>query len=174
MKIQEENVLGVKDYALVKPQTKSALTVMKDLKIIDSKLLIVVPQEDKNIGLSLRNVEHAEVVKVAYLNPYELLNATKVVFMNDTRTGLQALIDGCISKHAATKKQDKADKKEQKKAAKKPGKKVSQKEAKISKAEPKKEMSVEKKGATKSATKKASPAKTAKPTAKKPVKKKEA
>ena len=45
------------------------------------KVLIVLPEDNKNVYLSSRNVQGANVVTADSLNTYEIVNANKVIIV---------------------------------------------------------------------------------------------
>ena len=52
----------------------------KNRKVADKKLLVVVPEANKNVYLSARNVKGANVQTISGLNTYRVLDAGVVVF----------------------------------------------------------------------------------------------
>jgi large subunit ribosomal protein L4 len=61
------------------PKTKEFLGVMNNIDTAYEKVLIVLPEDNKNVYLSSRNVQGANVITADSLNTYEIVNANKVV-----------------------------------------------------------------------------------------------
>lgn len=61
------------------PKTKEFMSVMSNIDAAYEKVLIVLPEDNKNVYLSSRNVQGANVVTADSLNTYEIVNANKVV-----------------------------------------------------------------------------------------------
>jgi large subunit ribosomal protein L4 len=69
----------VEDFNFEAPKTKEFVTVVNNLKIADKKLLLVLPEANKNVYLSARNIERANVTIASALNTYNVLNAGVLV-----------------------------------------------------------------------------------------------
>lgn len=78
-KAQENNIIVLEDLKFDAPKTKEFVAVLKNLKMSDSKVLLVTADQDKNLFLSSRNLGKAKVVSAETLNTYDILNANKVV-----------------------------------------------------------------------------------------------
>ena len=53
--------------------------LVKNLKLADSKVLLVLESQNKNVFLSARNVENAKVITARDLNTYAVLNNKALV-----------------------------------------------------------------------------------------------
>ena len=78
-KAQENAILVVEDFAFEAPKTKDFVTIVNNLKIADKKVLVVLPEANKNVFLSARNIERANVAIASALNTYSVLNAQTLV-----------------------------------------------------------------------------------------------
>ncbi len=78
-KAQENGIIVVEDFAFEAPKTKEFLNVVKNLKVEDKKVLLVLPEENKNVYLSARNLKKAEVMGASNINAYKVMNADVVV-----------------------------------------------------------------------------------------------
>ncbi len=78
-KAQENAIVVVEDFNLDVPKTKDFVAITKSLNVDGKKTLMVLPIENKNIYLSARNLEKAEVIGAASLNAYKVLNADVLV-----------------------------------------------------------------------------------------------
>ena len=76
---QENGIIVVEDFTLEAPKTKDFLNIVKNLKVEGKKVLVVLPTEDKNVYLSARNLKEAQVMGVANINTYKILNADAVI-----------------------------------------------------------------------------------------------
>ena len=61
------------------PKTKEFMSVMNSNNLAYDKVLIVLPEDNKNVYLSSRNIQGANVVTADSLNTYDIVNANKVV-----------------------------------------------------------------------------------------------
>ena len=91
-KAQANAILVVEDFNFEAPKTKEFVAMSNNLKVADKKLLVVLPEANKNVYLSARNLEKAECIIAANVNTYKVLNADVMVV---TENSLKA-IDGVL------------------------------------------------------------------------------
>ena len=87
-KAQNNAIIVVEDFTFEAPKTKDFVAMTKNLKVSDKKLLVVLPEANKNVYLSARNIEGANVQTISGLNTYRVLNAGVVVL---TENSLKAI-----------------------------------------------------------------------------------
>ena len=93
-KAQENAIIIIEDFTMDAPKTKEFLNIAKNLKVDGKKLLMVLPESNKNVYLSARNLQRSEVILASSLNTYKVLNAdVLVVTENSLKT-----IDGILTK----------------------------------------------------------------------------
>ena len=78
-KAQANAIIVVEDFTFEAPKTKDFINVVNNLKIADKKVLVVLPEANKNVFLSARNIERANVIIASALNTYKVLNADTLV-----------------------------------------------------------------------------------------------
>ena len=78
-KAQENSIVVVEDFNLEVPKTKDFVNIAKNLKVDDKKVLLVLPEVEKNVYLSARNLKKAEVMTASQVNSYKVLNADVLV-----------------------------------------------------------------------------------------------
>ena len=78
-KAQENSIVMLEDFTFEAPKTKEFLSVLKNLKIEGKKVLFVLPESNKNVYLSARNLQRSEVILASNVNSYKILNADVVV-----------------------------------------------------------------------------------------------
>ena len=87
-KAQNNAIVVVEDFNFEAPKTKEFIGIVKNLKVSDKKLLMVFAEANKNVYLSARNIQGANVQTVSGLNTYRVLNAGVVVL---TESALSAI-----------------------------------------------------------------------------------
>ena len=93
-KAQENAIVVVEDFTFEAPKTKEFVNVAKNLKVAGRKMLLVLPEVNKNVYLSARNLQRTEIMTASALNTYKVLNAdVLVVTENSLKT-----IDGILNK----------------------------------------------------------------------------
>ena len=93
-KAQENAIVVVEDFTFEAPKTKEFVNVAKNLKVDGRKTLLVLPEVNKNVYLSARNLQRTEIMTASALNSYKVLNADVLVV---TENSLKA-IDGILTK----------------------------------------------------------------------------
>lgn len=78
-KAQENAIVIVEDFTLDAPKTKDFVNIAKNLKVEGRKSLLVLPEANKNVYLSARNLQQADVMTASTLNTYKVLNADVLV-----------------------------------------------------------------------------------------------
>lgn len=74
-KAQENAIIVVEDFDFEAPKTKEFVNLAKNLKVEDKKALVLLPKVNKNVYLSARNIQRADVMLATALNSYKVLNA---------------------------------------------------------------------------------------------------
>ena len=93
-KAQENAILVVEDFTLETPKTKEFVNIAKNLKVDGKKMLFVLPEANKNVYLSARNLQKAQVIEAVNVNTYKVLDADVLVI---TEKSLET-IDGILNK----------------------------------------------------------------------------
>ena len=83
-KAQDNAIVVVEDFNLDAPKTKDFVNIAKNLKVDSKKVLLVLPEAEKNVYLSARNLQKAEVMTAAQVNSYKVLNADVVVITENS------------------------------------------------------------------------------------------
>lgn len=77
-KIRENHFLIVDQISVERPKTKEMVGFLKNLGV-SGKALIVLPEIDRNLALSIRNLPGVKALNVEGLNVYDLLYYEKVI-----------------------------------------------------------------------------------------------
>ena len=93
-KAQENAICVLEDFSFEAPKTKEIIKIAKNLKVDGKKLLFVLPEANKNVYLSVRNLQRSDVIEASKVNTYKILNADVLVI---TEKSLEA-IDGILNK----------------------------------------------------------------------------
>ena len=93
-KAQENAIIVVEDFEFKAPKTKEFISLTQNLKVDGKKLLVVLPESNKNVYLSARNLQKSECIIAANVNTYKVLNADVMVV---TEKSLE-VINGVLNK----------------------------------------------------------------------------
>ena len=91
-KVQENALLVVEDFNFEAPKTKQYVELLQNLKVAGKKLLMVLPEANKNVYLSARNIQRQDMAVASAVNTYQVLNADAMVV---TESAL-AVIEGTL------------------------------------------------------------------------------
>ena len=83
-KAQDNAIVVVEDFNLDTPKTKDFVNIAKNLKADSKKVLLILPEVEKNVYLSARNLQKAEVMTASQVNSYKVLNADVVVITENS------------------------------------------------------------------------------------------
>ena len=92
-KAQNGGVVVVEDFVFEAPKTKEFVALLNNLKVSDKKLLLVLPEANKNVYLSARNLQRAKVHTVSGVNTYRVLDAGVVMFTEKALSAIDDLLD---------------------------------------------------------------------------------
>lgn len=92
-KAQENAIVVVDQFNLDAPKTKDFLNIAKNLKVEGKKTLVVLPEINKNVYLSARNLQKAEVMRANDINTYKVLNADVLVIAEESLKTIEAVLN---------------------------------------------------------------------------------
>lgn len=80
-KAKDNSIIVLNSIDLGAPKTKDFMNVMSAMDLAYDKVLMVLPETNKNVYLSSRNIQGVNVVTADSLNTYQIMNANKVVIL---------------------------------------------------------------------------------------------
>lgn len=92
-KAQENAIVVVEDFTFEAPKTKGFLEVMNNLKVADKKVLVLMPEANKNVYLSARNLQRAKVGRAADLHTYSVLDANVMVVTESALAQIEQVLN---------------------------------------------------------------------------------
>jgi large subunit ribosomal protein L4 len=78
-KAKDNAITIVEDFNFEAPKTKNYSDLLTNLNLAGKKTLLVLPDHNKNVYLSARNLQGAKVVNATDINTYDILNAGNVI-----------------------------------------------------------------------------------------------
>ncbi len=78
-KAQSGDIVVVEDFSLEQPKTRDFLAILQALKVAHKKPLTVLPDYNKTLYLSCRNIPKADIAPAHDLNTYRILRAGAIV-----------------------------------------------------------------------------------------------
>lgn len=92
VKAKESQIVVIEDLSFEAPKTKDVIALTKNLQVSDKKVLLVLPDQNKNVYLSARNLQRVEVVRASDINTYAILNCSSLVIAESS----VAIIDNLL------------------------------------------------------------------------------
>ena len=83
-KLNENNIIIVEDFNFDTPSTKLYSNALASFELLDNKSLLVLDKPNNNILLSSRNLRKAKVILASELNTYDIMNASKMLFIESS------------------------------------------------------------------------------------------
>ncbi len=80
-KMRDNSIRIVEGLSIAAPKTKDFITVLNALSLNDKKSLFILPDTNKNVYLSSRNLPKTKVMKFNEISSYDLINAGEIVFL---------------------------------------------------------------------------------------------
>jgi len=92
-KAQEAAIVVVEDFNLDAPKTKDFVNILKNLKVEGKKSLFVLPEPNKSVYLSARNIKGTDVTLAALINSYKILNADVLVIAEGSLQTIDSILN---------------------------------------------------------------------------------
>lgn len=84
LKAKNNAIVVVEDFAFDTPKTRQFVELTKNLQLADKKLLFVLPNQNKNVYLSARNLSGINVVTASDINTYKIMDCASLVIMESS------------------------------------------------------------------------------------------
>ncbi|MFI5359183.1 MAG: 50S ribosomal protein L4 [Halanaerobiales bacterium] len=82
-KLETGNLIVLEELKFDKPKTSQMVEVLRNLELYGAKVVIVIPEKDKNVYLSARNIPGVKTLVVDALNAYDLLDNDYLIIVNE-------------------------------------------------------------------------------------------
>ena len=92
-KAKDNMIAVVEDFNFEAPKTKQFISLIKALSLQDKKTLFVLPDANKNVVLSGRNIQNSKIVTADQINTYDVMNAEQVILVESSLTKIDNLLN---------------------------------------------------------------------------------
>ena len=82
-KLKDNSVRVLENFSFDAPKTKEFITLLDALTLTGKKSLFVLPESNKNVYLSSRNLPKTKVLNYNEISSYDLINAGEIIFLED-------------------------------------------------------------------------------------------
>ncbi len=86
--MQDNAITIVENFDFETPKTKQFVEMAKNLNVMGKKVLVVLPEVENNVYLSLRNVPNASVITAKDINTYAIMHSNAILL---TEGGLEVI-----------------------------------------------------------------------------------
>ena len=91
-KQQEGCITVVEDFTFNEPKTKEYKAMLKNLKLEGKKTLLLLPENDRNVYLSGRNLQRTKIMRAIEANTYHVLNANNLIICESSLKELDKML----------------------------------------------------------------------------------
>ena len=91
-KIKEGVVSIVEDFTFDAPKTKQYTDFLTNFDSLNKKSLLIIPESNKNVYLSSRNLQGVKVVMASEINTYDLMNAKSVIISEGSISKIEGIL----------------------------------------------------------------------------------
>ena len=91
-KQQEGKITVVEDFTFSAPKTKEYKAMLKNLKLEGQKTLLLLPENDRNVFLSGRNLQRTNIMRAIDANTYNVLNANNLIICESSLKELEKML----------------------------------------------------------------------------------
>ena len=93
LKAKNNAIVVVEDFEFESPRTKSMVELTKNLQLADKKLLFVLPNQNKNVYLSARNLGKVNIVTASDINTYRIMDCSNLVITESSLAAIDNLFN---------------------------------------------------------------------------------
>ena len=91
-KQQEGCITVVEDFTFSEPKTKEYKAMLKNLKLEGKKTLLLLPENNRNVYLSGRNLQRTNIMRAIEANTYHVLNANNLIICESSLKELDKML----------------------------------------------------------------------------------
>ncbi len=92
-KAAADAIAVLEGFSFEAPKTKSYINLLNALSLQNTKTLLILPEVDKNVVLSGRNIPKTKILTADLVNTYDLLNADKLLISEGAISKLENLLN---------------------------------------------------------------------------------
>src|SRR5687768_3486898 len=92
-KAKDNSIAVLEDFNFEAAKTKQFISLLSALSLADKKTLLVLPEANKNVVLSGRNLQNTKVTTADQVNTYDVMNADNVIFVESAISKIETLLN---------------------------------------------------------------------------------
>lgn len=92
-KAKDKSIAVIADFSFDAPKTKQYIAMLKSLGLDAQKTLLVIPDANKNIVTSGRNIQNTKVITASQINTYDVIHADKLILVESSVGKIDTLLN---------------------------------------------------------------------------------
>lgn len=92
-KAKDNSIAVLEDFSFDNAKTKQYVNLLNALSLSDKKTLLILPDVNKNVVLSGRNILNAKVTTADQINTFDLMHADNVIFVESAISKIETLLN---------------------------------------------------------------------------------
>ncbi len=92
-KAKDNAIAVLEDFNFEAPKTKNYINLLNALSLTDKKTLLVLPEANKNVVLSGRNLKRTKITTADKINTYDVMNADNLIFVESSVSKVENLLN---------------------------------------------------------------------------------
>lgn len=92
-KAKDNAIAVLEDFSFDTAKTSQYAKMLSAISLADKKTLLVLPEKNKNVVLSGRNIKNAKITTADQINTYDVMNADSVIFVESSVSKVENLLN---------------------------------------------------------------------------------
>ena len=92
-KAKDNAIAVLEDFSFETAKTSQYAKMLSAISLADKKTLLVLPEKNKNVVLSGRNIKNAKITTADQINTYDVVNADSVIFVESSVSKVENLLN---------------------------------------------------------------------------------
>ena len=93
IKAKENSIIVLEDFNFDSPKSSSFLKIIKSIGVEDKKTLLVLPEPNKNVYLSSRNLKKHSIITSSELNTYSIVNNKSLIISESAISLIEKILN---------------------------------------------------------------------------------
>lgn len=92
-KAKDNSIAVLEDFSFDAIKTRQYVNLLNALSLGEKKTLLILPEVNKNVVLSGRNIRNAKVMTADQINTYDLMHADNLIFVESAISKIETLLN---------------------------------------------------------------------------------
>lgn len=92
-KAKDNAIAVLEDFTFGSAKTKQYIDMLSAISLSDKKTLLILPDNNKNVVLSGRNIKKAKITTADQINTYDVMNADSIIFVESSVSKVENILN---------------------------------------------------------------------------------